>query len=211
MYKGLIIHTKQEFLVELLKASKSHSLCYLTICQGTKRGPEIVLVAKFFTRRSLNIKAVVRTFHPIWRTQSKFKVSDAGNNVLLIVFDLAVDAEKVLQGESWAFDRHLVALQRYDGSTSAQELIFNTTSFRVQIHNLPYNLLTIEAAFNIGETLGTVTKPKDVFDMRGGNFMRVRVAVDITKPLCRGRKVTWDQTDKGWVSFMYEHIPNICY
>lgn len=47
--------------------------------------------------------------------------------------------------------------------------------------------------------------------MRGGNFMRVRVAVDITKPLCRGRKVTWDQTDKGWVSFMYEHIPNICY
>ena len=62
---------------------------------------------------------MARTFHPIWRTRSKFKVSDAGNNVLLIVFDLEVDAEKVLQGEPWAFDRHLVALQRYDGSTPA--------------------------------------------------------------------------------------------
>ena len=72
-------------------------------------------MAKFFTRQSLNIEAVARTFHPIWRTRSKFKVSDAGNNVLLIAFDLEVDAEKVLQCEPWAFDRHLVALQRYDG------------------------------------------------------------------------------------------------
>lgn len=37
------------------------------------------------------------------------------------------------------------------------------------------------------------------------------MAVDITKPLCRGRKVTWDQTEKGWVSFLYERLPNICY
>ena len=63
----------------------------------------------------------------------------------------------------------------------------------------------------MGETLGTVTKPKDVYDIQGGNFMRVRVAGDITKPLCRGRKLTQDQTDKVWVSFMYAHLPNICY
>nr|POE94176.1 hypothetical protein CFP56_17506 [Quercus suber] len=117
---------------------------------------EIVLAAKFFTWRSLNIEAVARMFPPIWRTRSKFKVSDAGNNVLLIAFDLEVDAEKVPQGDSWAFDRHLVALQRYDGSTPAEELIFNTTSFWVQIHNPPDNLLTIEAAFSIGETLELV-------------------------------------------------------
>ena len=43
---------------------------------------------------------------------------------------------------------------------------------------------------SIGETIGTVVKPKDVGEMRGGNFMRVRVEVDITKPLCRGRKIT---------------------
>lgn len=32
------------------------------------------------------------------------------NNVLLFEFDLELDAEKVLQGEPWSFDRHLVIL-----------------------------------------------------------------------------------------------------
>ena len=35
---------------------------------------------------------------------------------------------------------------------------------------------------SIGETIGIVVKPKDVVEMRGGNFMRVHVEVDITKP-----------------------------
>ena len=42
---------------------------------------------------------------------------------------------------------------------------------------------------SIGETTGIVVKPKDVGEMRGGYFMRVRIEVDITKPLCRGRKI----------------------
>ena len=37
-------------------------------------------------------------------------MSDRGNNVLLIAFELEVDAEKVIQGEPWMFDKHLVAL-----------------------------------------------------------------------------------------------------
>ena len=41
--------------------------------------------------------------------------------------------------------------------------------------------------------------------------MRVRVAIEIRKPLCRGRKISWDQTGEGWASFMYEHLLNICY
>ena len=43
------------------------------------------------------------------------------------------------------------------------------------------------------------------------NFMRVRVAIDITKPLCRGRKISTTSGKEGWVSFKYERLPNICY
>lgn len=46
--------------------------------------------------------------------------------------------------------------------------------------------------------------------MKSGNFMRVRVTVDVTKPLCKGRVITWDGRE-GWVSFMYERLPKICY
>ena len=60
--------------------------------------------------------------------------------MVLVSFKLDVDAEKVIQGQPWAFDRHLVASQRYDGSMPIQNLVFKTTIFWVQIHNLPFSL-----------------------------------------------------------------------
>ena len=35
--------------------------------------------------------------------------------------------------------------------------------------------------------------------------------MDITRLLCGGRKISWDETGKGWVAFMYERLANICY
>jgi len=44
-----------------------------------------------------------------------------------------------------------------------------------------------------------------------GNVMRIRVRVNTTLPLCRGRIFTLDNESKGWVSFKYERLPNVCY
>ena len=53
-----------------------------------KKAMKFVLAAKFFTRRTLNIEAVARTFKPIWRSKRNFEVSVAGDNILLIAFEL---------------------------------------------------------------------------------------------------------------------------
>ena len=47
--------------------------------------------------------------------------------------------------------------------------------------------------------------------MEGGDFLRVRVKIDILKPLSQGRKITLDDGSMGWVSFKYERLLNICY
>ena len=112
--------------------------------------------------------------------------------------------EKVLLGEPWSFDRHLVVFQRYDPSTPIEDLNFDKVAFWIQIHNLPYSLLTTEVAVRLGESLGVVTMPNDQMEMRGGNFMRVRVTIDILQLLCRGKQVDFDEEDEGWVSFQYE-------
>lgn len=46
--------------------------------------------------------------------------------------------------------------------------------------------------------------------MKGGTFMRVRVSVDVSRPLCRGKKVSFYENE-GWVSFQYERLPNLCF
>ena len=39
----------------------------------------------------------------------------------------------------------------------------------------------------------------------------MRVRIDITKPLFRGRKIGLSTDEESWVSFKYEHLPNLCY
>lgn len=59
--------------------------------------------------------------------------------------------------------------------------------------------------------MGVVTVPRDTSEMKGVNLMRVRVAVDVTKPLRRGRVITWDQGRERWAFFMFERLPKIYY
>ena len=81
------------------------------------------------------------------------------------------------------------------------ELSFYNTAFWIQVHDLPFSLLTREIALSLGAMLGTVIKPADNSKLQGGNFVLVRVVVDTSKPLSRGRLVSWDQDKEGWVSY----------
>lgn len=71
--------------------------------------------------------------------------------------------------------------------------------------------MTLEATIEIGETVGPVIGSRDTMEMKGGTFMRVQVSVDISRPLCRGRKVMFDEGLESWVSFQHECLPTICF
>lgn len=81
----------------------------------------------------------------------------------------------------------------------------------VQIHDMPIGL-TWKAATDIVSVVGRVDESAlEDEKFEGCNFMRVRVAVDVTKPLCRGRKIALSDGSDSWVSFRYERLPNLCY
>ncbi|XP_050280503.1 uncharacterized protein LOC126721499 [Quercus robur] len=41
--------------------------------------------------------------------------------------------------------------------------------------------------------------------------MRIRVGLDVSLSLCRGRVVSLENGKKTWITFKYERLPNICY
>uniref|UniRef100_A0A2N9HN71 Reverse transcriptase domain-containing protein n=1 Tax=Fagus sylvatica TaxID=28930 RepID=A0A2N9HN71_FAGSY len=89
---------------------------------------------------------------------------------------------------------------------------FDFMSFWVQIHDLPVKMMKPAACARIGSTLGTLEHVEDVGEGHSkGSFMRVRVAIDIRQPLCRGRKVGLGGKGECWVSFRYERLTNFCY
>ena len=177
---------------------------------GNKKTTSFVLAAKFFTCRSLNLEAGAKTFMPLWRTRDNFEVSDAGNNKLLFAFQSKEDMEKVLMGEPWSFNRQWFfkdtrPLHPLRNSISTKFLFGSRYTICLTL------LLSAKVARSIRETLGKVSMPKDISELRGGNFLHIRVAIDVNEPLCRGRCVRFDKDNEGWVSFAYKHLPNLCY
>jgi hypothetical protein len=170
------------------------------------------LAAKFYTRRILNVEAVTRTFKPLWRTERGFSAKDMGDNILLFEFEDEADMERVLFAEPWSYDKYLVAFCRVVEDVEIENVVFDRVTFWVQIHNLPMLSLKREVAEALGRGIGEVlTSTESEEEMGGGRVMRIRVKVDITKPLCRGRKIGLANGKEGWAAFKYERLSNFCY
>ncbi|KAL0011343.1 hypothetical protein SO802_006451 [Lithocarpus litseifolius] len=84
--------------------------------------------------------------------------------------------------------------------------------FWVQIFNLPLNYRTKEIGWAIGSKLGEVMEV-DVSDVgvQWGRSLRVRVRLDVTKNLVRGKKIIVEGGECKWVNLKYERLPNFCY
>ena len=171
----------------------------------------VPIAAKFLTKQALNTESIIRTFNPIWRPKNGFKVRNVGNHTILFIFDNEEEVEKIMEGEPWSFDKHLVMIKRYDYSIPVKDLVFDHVSLWVQVHDIPIKYLSREVVEKLYEATGEVNKKSSLMEVDRGNVMRIRLRVNITLPLCRGRIFTLDNRLKGWVSFKYERLPNVCH
>ena len=113
--------------------------------------------------------------------------------------------------EPWSFDKHLVLMQRYEKDTSIHEIQFNRASFWVQVHGISLRYMTMEAAEKICAVIGDVSRPMDPRESEGGMFLCLKISIDLSLPLCRGRLISLENGKQTWVSFKYERLPNLCY
>ena len=162
-----------------------------------KSSNECIMAAKFLTKRALSVEAVIKTFNPLWRSKKGFEVRRAGDHILLFVFDNREEVDKILSRAPWRFDKHLVVLQRYDREVPIRALKFDTIPVWIQVHDIPMRFLNHKVAEELCEVAGSVCREEDINEMDGGSFMRVRVIIDINKPLYRGRCFSSSQGEQG--------------
>ena len=172
---------------------------------------EFIIAALFLTPRFLNMEAMTRTFKQLWRSTNGFKIRNHQDHRVLFVFDNLNDIDRILQSQPWSFDKHLVMVQRYNTDVPVRDLSFTKALFWVQVHEIPVRYMTKKIAENLCETVGEVQKSVDAVDDEGGHFIRVRVSVDVTLPLCRGWLITMENGTKHWIRFKYERLPNLCF
>ncbi|KAL0434897.1 UNVERIFIED_CONTAM: hypothetical protein Sradi_0197600 [Sesamum radiatum] len=120
--------------------------------------------------------------------------------------------QTTLQAAFKTLCENLVILAPVDNDDDPNLVDLNWCDFHVHIHGLPLGKMTKEIASFIGSRLG---RYKDVdSDSAGavwGSSVRIRVMMDITKPLKRALKIRTVLGDELLVSFTYERLPNFCY
>lgn len=113
------------------------------------------------------------------------------------------------------FGKELVVMADFDGGKTIDEVEFNFIPIWVRIFKMPLGLMNKAAGELIGGMVGEVLSvDADENGLAVGEFLRVKVMLDIRNPLMRG--VTLDvgegnQEKKKWCPLVYEYLPDFCY
>jgi hypothetical protein len=169
------------------------------------------LIGKIWAGKRVHNEGFINVFRRIWRIEKEVNFKEIQPNMWMFEFSQEADKLKVLEGRLWSFDRFLIALLEFDGSIPFSQWNFSTSPFWIQIHELPLICMTKSIGSKIGHSLGVL----ETVDIAGegvewGSVMRIRVIIDIKKPLERGRNLTI-AGKAHWVKFKYENLSVFCF
>jgi hypothetical protein len=108
------------------------------------------------------------------------------------------------------FEGNVFSVEDFDGVTPPAMIEFEKVAFWVRMFNLPFACMGNDIGHQIGSTIGWVEEMETDDDGVGwGKFLRVKIRIDLTKPLARGRQLNIEG-NFVWIPFQYEHTPRFC-
>lgn len=172
-----------------------------------------ILVGKILSGRLLNRGAVKNILSKAWGEPNGLQIADLGPNIYMFTFKEKKDAVEVMKKGPWFVMNHLLSLQYWVPEASVHEIDFSKVSFWVQIHNMSLGTMNTKNAVKIMEKVGEVVEVEDprVDGVLLRTFIRVRVYVDVLKPLPTGCWVPRLDLPKIWVVFKYERLQDVCF
>ncbi|TXG59653.1 hypothetical protein EZV62_014226 [Acer yangbiense] len=196
-------HTDIDGPVQILKANlKVEAVQRMSLC----------LIGKIMSCKAVNRGAFMRVIGRIWQVSRGFEVESVSGNMFSFHFQNEDDRQRVIWGSPWHFDDALLVLEKPVGKGLIESLKFNLAEFWIQIHQIPIICMSRKIGWFLGGLIG------EVLEVDGGNtgeargkFMRVRVRLEINKPLKRCLRV--DIMGDGAKSLMilrYERLRSHC-
>jgi hypothetical protein len=177
---------------------------------GTLRGKSC-LVGKLIADRMVS-KEVIRTqLIRGWKPEGNPSFKLLKDNMFLVELATEKDKKRILEGRPWSVEGHLFAVEDYDGLSSPSDYRFEKAAFWVRINNLPLSCMSLVVGNQIGSSMGQVLEADvDEGGMGWGECLRIKVLLDLQKPLLRGRKLKINGSST-LITFQYEKLPKFCF
>lgn len=103
-------------------------------------------------------------------------------------------------------------VEEFNGLTSLSKIDFEKASFWVRMFNLSLACMNQIVGFQSGSSMGTVEEvDTDEEGVGWGEYLRVKIKMDLSKPLFRGRMLKLQGGESVWIAFQYECLPKFCF
>ena len=188
----------------------------ITLGRGTIEAAKVVgkncLLMKVLSHKYMNIEALRKNMRMLWKPNKGVQINEIGEEQFLAEFGDGRDKKRIMDMSPWTYEKQLILLKEFEGEQIPKDIQLWQSPFWVQIHNLPLHCRTRETGWAIGSKLGEVVEV-DVtkLGVQWGKYLRVRVQLDVTKKLIRGKKIVVEGGEQRWILFKYERLPNFCY
>ncbi|XP_059451002.1 uncharacterized protein LOC132181786 [Corylus avellana] len=169
------------------------------------------LVGKLLTERFIGKDIIRSQLIRWWKPTGRLTLKVVGENTFLIDFEHYWDKTRILEGCPWVIEGNVFSVADFDGVTPLEQIDFVKVAFWVRMYKLPLACMGAEVGKQIGSTVGLVEEVDTDEDGIGwGKFLRVKIRLDLTKPLARGRRLKIEGSSV-WINFQYERIPRFCF
>ena len=164
------------------------------------------------TDRVINLMAMKNTLASIWRPVKGVCIKELSSNLFLFQFFHELDMERVVKGGPWTFNQHLLIISHLKIGDSPNQVPLFSSEFWVQVHDLPCGFMSEKVGKEIGKFIGNyIEADANCFDGVWRNFMRIRVAIDVRKPLKKKMRIKKLGGEWAWICFKYEKMPTFCF
>lgn len=170
------------------------------------------MAGRVWTERNINAPALIDMMRRIWNPRYGMEANCIGKNMFFFQFHHWMDKDRVMEAQPWHFDRHVIILSNVTGEQKPSDIPLFQVPFWVRIYDLPFKGRNTENnAKMLGNKVGTFIKV-DTSDVVGINkSMRVRVLIDVRKPLQQEVEVRMKGGTKETFKVTYEKLPLFCY
>lgn len=137
---------------------------------------------------------------------------EISTNLFIFYFFHEKDSQRVLENSPWSFEQSLLVVRELEHGESPYDMDLTKAGFWVQIHKLPHKLSTPQMVETLGALFGQFIKADLTnFDRTMKAFVRIRVCIDITKPLRRRVKFKPPGGEGMSLDCKYERLLTFCF
>jgi 14-3-3 protein epsilon len=143
----------------------------------------------------------------LWKPVKGVTIKEANVGTFLFHFAHPLDMEAVINGGPWTFDNNMLIIEQVPLGVQIDQIPLCHATLWVQVHDLPTGLMKDTVGQRLANYIDTfVEYDKNNNSCFWRQYMRIRVKIDVRKPLKKDAKVKNREGELCTVTFKYEKL-----